>query len=74
MTNKSILISTGRDGGVYHFQRKVQRCACLQNCCTVDYLSKKRKANEREVPQYYVEGSHDAIIELTEWQFVQTEM
>ena len=42
----------------------------LQKCYTVDFLSKKRKANEGEVPQYYVEGSHDAIIEPAEWQLV----
>lgn len=46
----------------------------LKKCCTVDYLSKKRKENEWEMPQYYVEGGYDAIIKLTEWQFVQTEM
>ena len=40
----------------------------------MDFLSKKRKANEGEVPQYYVEGSHDAIIEPAEWQLVQTEI
>ena len=48
--------------------------ARLQKCYTVDFLSKKRKANEGEVPQYYVEGSHDAIIEPAEWQLVQTEI
>ncbi len=37
-------------------------------------LSKKRKVNEGEVPQYYVEGSHDAIIAPAEWQMVQLEM
>ncbi len=37
-------------------------------------MTKKRKANKGEVPQYYVEGSHDAIIEPAEWQLVQTEM
>ncbi|MCX4267120.1 MAG: hypothetical protein OSJ62_00430 [Lachnospiraceae bacterium] len=26
------------------------------------------------MPQYYVEGSHDAIIGSAEWQLVQTEM
>lgn len=46
----------------------------LQKCYTVDFLSKKRKTNEGEVPQYYVEGSHDAIIESAEWQLVQTEI
>lgn len=36
--------------------------ALLQKCFTVDFLSKKKKANEGEVPQYYVENSHPAII------------
>lgn len=40
----------------------------------MDFLSKKRKTNEGEVPQYYVEGSHDAIISPSEWQLVQLEM
>ena len=48
--------------------------ARLQKCYTVDFLSKKRKANEGEVPPYYVEGSHDAIIEPAEWQLVQMEI
>ena len=48
--------------------------ARLQKCYTVDFLSKKRKTNEGEVPQYYVEGSHDAIISPSEWQLVQLEM
>ncbi|MBD5511332.1 MAG: hypothetical protein HDR08_08800 [Lachnospiraceae bacterium] len=43
-------------------------------CYTVDFLFKKCKANEGEVPQYYVEGSHDAIIELAERQLVQMEI
>lgn len=48
--------------------------ARLQKCYTVDFLSKKRKVNEGEVPQYYVEGSHDAIIAPAEWQMVQLEI
>ncbi len=48
--------------------------ARLQKCYTADFLSKKRKANEGEVPQYYVEGSHDAIIEPAEWKLVQMEI
>ena len=40
--------------------------ALLQKVYTVDFLSKKKKVNEGEVPQYYVEGSHDAIIEPAE--------
>lgn len=34
--------------------------ALLQKCFTVDFLMKKMKVNEGEVPQYYVEHSHDA--------------
>ena len=47
--------------------------ALLQKKFTVDFLQKKMKPNEGEVPQYYVEGSHQAIIEPDEWAQVQTE-
>lgn len=36
--------------------------ALLQKQFTVDFLTKKTKVNEGELPQYYVEGSHPAII------------
>ena len=41
--------------------------ALLQKRFTVDFLMKKMKVNEGEVPQYYVEHSHDAIISPTDW-------
>lgn len=44
-----------------------------QKSFTVDFLQKKTKLNEGEVPQYYVEGSHPAIIEPDEWNHVQAE-
>lgn len=47
--------------------------ARLQKRYTVDFLSKKRKDNEGEIPQYYVEASHEAIISPGEWQLVQNE-
>lgn len=47
--------------------------ALLQKKFTVDFLEKKMKTNEGEVPQYYVEGSHPAIIEPDEWDHVQAE-
>mgnify|MGYP001042862384 CR=1 FL=1 len=47
--------------------------ALLQKKFTVDFLQKKMKPNEGEVPQYYVEGSHPAIIEPDEWDHVQSE-
>jgi DNA invertase Pin-like site-specific DNA recombinase len=48
--------------------------ARLQKCFTVDYLTKKMKPNEGEVPQYYVENSHPAIIDTAEWNMVQAEI
>lgn len=45
--------------------------ALLQKKFTVDFLEKKMKPNEGEVPQYYVTGSHPAIIEPDEWEQVQ---
>lgn len=48
--------------------------ARLQKTFTVDFLSKRIKANEGEVPQYYVTGSHPAIIAPAEWDAVQLEM
>ncbi|NLH02369.1 MAG: hypothetical protein GX488_10910 [Clostridiales bacterium] len=47
--------------------------AFLQKKFTVDFLQKKMKPNEGEIPQYYVEASHPAIVEPDEWNQVQTE-
>jgi len=46
----------------------------LQKKFTVDFLTKKQKTNEGEVPQYFVEHSHDAIIDPIEFDLVQTEL
>ena len=48
--------------------------ALLQKKFTVDYLQKKSKRNEGEVPQYYVRNSHEAIIPPDVWDRVQEEM
>ena len=50
---------------------KYKGAALLQKCFTVDFLTKKKKVNEGEVPQYYVENSHPAIIEPRAWDEVQ---
>lgn len=47
--------------------------ALLQKKFTTDFLTKKQKKNEGEVPQYYVENSHPAIIDPDEWDNVQAE-
>ena len=53
---------------------KYKGAALLQKRYTVDFLQKKTKVNEGEVPQYYVENSHPAIIEPEEWDRVQIEL
>ena len=53
---------------------KYKGSAVLQKKFTVDFLSKKMKVNEGEVPQYIVDQSHPAIIAPEEWQKVQDEM
>ena len=53
---------------------KYKGAALLQKRYTVDFLQKKMKVNEGEVPQYYVEESHPAIIEPEDWDRVQIEL
>lgn len=48
--------------------------ARLQKKFTTDYLTKTMKVNEGEVPQYYVENSHPAIIDARAWDMVQGEL
>lgn len=47
--------------------------ALLQKSLTTDFLTKKTKINEGEVPQYYVTGNHEAIIDPAVWEQVQAE-
>lgn len=48
--------------------------ALLQKTYTVDLLEKKRSINHGEVPQYYVEDSHEAIISHQMFMEVQAEI
>lgn len=48
--------------------------ALLQKCYTVDFLTKKQKKNEGEVPQYYVKNSHEAIISPEVYDLAQNEL
>ena len=48
--------------------------ALLQKTYTVDFLQKKRDRNHGELPQYYVEDSHEAIIPKEMFLLVQKEM
>ncbi len=48
--------------------------ALLQKRFTVDFLTKKQKVNEGEVPQYYVENSHEGIVSDEVFEMAQHEM
>lgn len=48
--------------------------AILQKSFTVDFLTKKKKINEGEIPQYYVENSHPAIITPEVFDLAQHEI
>lgn len=39
-----------------------------------DPITKKRCKNKGELPQYFIENSHEAIIDYSTWKFVQDEM
>lgn len=53
---------------------KYKGAALLQKRFTVDFLEKRMKVNEGEVPQYYIEHSHEAIIDPVEHDRVQLEI
>ena len=48
--------------------------ALLQKTYTVDFLNKKRAENTGQLPQYYVEDNHPAIIDKVMWEAAQMEM
>ena len=41
---------------------KYKGAALLQKTFTTDFLTKSKKINEGEIPQYYIENSHPAIV------------
>lgn len=45
--------------------------ALLQKEFTIDYISKKKKKNEGELPMYYVTGGHQAIIPPPLHEYIQ---
>ncbi len=53
---------------------KYMGAALLQKTYTVDFLTKKKKINEGEIPQYYIENSHQPIISPEDFDYVQSEL
>lgn len=48
--------------------------ALLQKTFCTDFLTKRMKVNEGEIPQYYVENSHPAIVPTEMFDMVQEEL
>ena len=48
--------------------------ALLQKSYTANYLEHSRVVNQGQIPQYYVENNHPAIIDKDIWEQVQFEM
>ena len=48
--------------------------ALMQKCYTADFLTKKQVINNGVLPQYYVEGDHEAIIPPETFELVQQEL
>lgn len=48
--------------------------ALLQKTFTIDFLTKKRVQNDGQVNQYYVENSHEGIIDEETWETIQLEI
>lgn len=79
LTSEGVLTPTGKTNWSVSTiesiltNEKYKGAAILQKTFTVDFLTKTMKVNEGEVPQYYVENSHPAIIQPEEWEIVQKE-
>ena len=80
LTERKILTPTGKEK--WHqstiksilTNEKYKGSALLQKSFTTDFLTKKKKINEGEVPQYYIDESHPAIISPEDFEQVQLEM
>ncbi|MBE6097540.1 MAG: recombinase family protein [Schwartzia succinivorans] len=80
LTKRGILTVTGRSkwnaatiNGVLA-NEKYTGCARIQKTFTPDFLTKKAVKNTGQVPSYFVEQSHPAIIEPAVFEMVQTEI
>ncbi len=75
-------VPTPRGGKKWHHttirsiltNEKYKGDALLQKSFTVDFLTKTKRPNTGQVPQYYVTGSHEAIIDPTTWELAQTQL
>ena len=80
LTDKSIPTPAGKTEwqstviGSILSNEKYRGDALLQKMFTIDFLKKKMKINEGEVPRYYIHEDHEAIVDPVEFELVQTEL
>lgn len=80
LTNRGIKTPGGKDKWHQSTVRsmlsneKYKGDALLQKTFTVDFLQKKMKKNEGEMPQFYVAHNHEAIISPAVFDMVQEEL
>lgn len=80
LTNRGILTATGKTkwnrGTIQGILRneKMAGNARLQKTYTSDFLTKKRVKNTGQLPSYFVEDSHPAIIDPAIFEMVQAEL
>ena len=80
LTEKGIKTPGGKDKWSAQTVRRIltnekyKGDALLQKEFTVDFLTKKTKKNCGEIPQYYIEDDHEAIIDPAVFDLVQQEM
>lgn len=80
LNKNKILTPTGREKWNTSYiksiltNEKYKGDALLQKAFTVDYLSKKKKKNEGELRQYYIENNHEPIISKEIHQYVNSKL
>ncbi|GGE26786.1 recombinase family protein [Streptococcus himalayensis] len=79
LTEKGILTPMGKTKWTFGTIKRILQNekykgdALLQKTFVTDFLTKSTKVNEGELPQYYVENNHEAIIEKEVFELVQVE-
>lgn len=80
LTQRCIKTPTGKDKWNAATVRRIlenekyKGDALLQKTYTADFLSKKTRKNNGEIPMYYIEDDHEAIIEPAVFDLVQKEL
>lgn len=68
--------ATWGKSSILHMLKNERYCGdvLMQKVFSVDYLTHKCKENKGQLPQYYIENHHPAIIPRAEWDAVQAEL